>query len=55
VARAQASGLPRCLAVEEADSRKALLDSFHTRPAALRRLAQRLRSEVRAHGQGRGS
>jgi uncharacterized protein len=55
VARAQASGQPRCLAVEEADSRRALLDAFHTRPEGLRLLTERLRSEVRAHATGRGS
>jgi Fe-S-cluster containining protein len=55
VARAQASGQARCLAVEEADGRPALLEAFHTRPASLRRLGERLRAEVRDHGIGRGS
>lgn len=53
VARARASGEPRCLAVEEADGRRALLSAFHTGEAALRLLALRLRAEVRAHGLGR--
>jgi uncharacterized protein len=55
VARAQASGEPRCLAVEEAEGRPALLAAFHTQAASLRLLGERLRAEVRAHGLGRGS
>ncbi len=49
VASAQASGEARCLAVEEADGRGALLRAFGFTPESLQSLAQRLRSEVRAH------
>jgi uncharacterized protein len=51
---ARASGEPRCLAVEEASGRRALLGAFHTRPAALRQLQERLRGEVLAHGRRGG-
>lgn len=49
VALAQASGEPRCLAVEEAESAPALLRVFGKTPEALRALGERLRAEVRAH------
>jgi uncharacterized protein len=52
VERARHSGEPRCLAVEEADGRSALLRAFHTSTESLRGLAVRLRAEVRAHGSG---
>jgi uncharacterized protein len=50
MARALASGEPRCLAVEEADGRGALLRAFGLTPESLRDLARRLRAEVLAHG-----
>ena len=49
VALALASGEPRCLAVEEADGRGALLRAFGLTQEALQDLARRLRAEVRAH------
>jgi uncharacterized protein len=52
VERARDSGEPRCLAVEEADGRGALLRAFRLSSSALRLLAERLRAEVRAHGAG---
>jgi Fe-S-cluster containining protein len=52
VAQARASGEPRCLAVEEASGRSALLRAFHTSAGALRTLGERLRAEVRAHASG---
>ena len=48
--RARASGEPRCLAVEEADGRGALLRAFRLSAESLRLLSDRLRAEVRAHG-----
>jgi uncharacterized protein len=54
VERARASGEPRCLAVEEADGRGALLRAFRLSSNALRLLAERLRAEVRAHGAAEG-
>jgi Fe-S-cluster containining protein len=50
VGEARASGEPRCLAVEEAEGRSALLRAFQTSEEALRALGERLRAEVRAHG-----
>jgi Fe-S-cluster containining protein len=55
VARARSSGEPRCLAVEEADGWTALLRAFQTSAEALRLLAERLRAEVRAHGEADSS
>jgi Fe-S-cluster containining protein len=49
VAEARASGEPRCLAVEEAQGRGALLRAFGVDVQALTRLRERLRAEVRAH------
>lgn len=49
LALAQASGEPRCLAVEEADTAPALLRAFGATASALRTLGERLRSEVRGH------
>jgi uncharacterized protein len=53
VAEARASGEPRCLAVEEADGRGALVRAFGLSSESLRLLAERLRTEVRAHGAGK--
>jgi len=50
VALAVASGEPRCLAVEEADGRGALLRAFGLTAESLRDLERRLRADVRAHG-----
>ncbi len=50
VERALASGEPRCLAVEEADGRGALLRAFGQDAQSLEALRRRLRAEVRAHG-----
>lgn len=50
VGEARASGEPRCLAVEEAEGRSALVRAFRTSEEALRSLGERLRAEVRAHG-----
>ena len=50
VERARLSGEPRCLGVEEADGRSALMRAFHTSKASLLLLTARLRAEVRAHG-----
>jgi Fe-S-cluster containining protein len=50
VAAARASGEPRCLAVEEADGRGALLRAFRLSSESLRLLGERLKREVRAHG-----
>jgi len=50
VARAVASGAPRCLGVEEAASAPALLAAFGASGPSLRALGDRLRAEVRAHG-----
>jgi Fe-S-cluster containining protein len=50
VSAARASGEPRCLAVEEADGRGALLRAFGATAESVRLLAERLRAEVRAHG-----
>ena len=47
---ALASGEPRCLAVEEADGRGALLRAFGHDALSLEGLRTRLRAEVRAHG-----
>jgi uncharacterized protein len=55
VESARNSGEPRCLAVEEADGRSALLRAFHTSTESLRVLSIRLRAEVRAHGTEEGS
>jgi uncharacterized protein len=52
VPQARASGEPRCLAVEEADGRGALLRAFQHSAESLRSLQKRLRAEVRAHGAG---
>jgi hypothetical protein len=49
VGEARASGEPRCLAVEEAEGRRALLRAFRTSEEALHALRERLRAEVRAH------
>jgi uncharacterized protein len=49
VALAQASGEPRCLAVEEAVGFQELLRAFRTSANSLRTLVQRLHAEVRAH------
>ena len=49
VAEARASGEPRCLAVEEAHGRGALLRTFGIDVQTLTALAKRLREEVRAH------
>ncbi len=54
VALALASGQPRCLAVEEADGRGALLRMFGLTPESLRDLGRRLRAEVQAHGASDG-
>jgi uncharacterized protein len=53
VAEARTSGEPRCLAVEEADGRGALVRAFGLSTESLRLLAERLRAEVRAHGSGK--
>jgi uncharacterized protein len=50
VARAVASGAPRCLGVEEAASARALLAAFAADESSLRALGDRLRAEVSAHG-----
>ncbi len=55
MADALASGEPRCLAVEEAAGRGALLRAFTLTAASLQALGKRLRAEVRAHGAGKGS
>lgn len=55
VARARASGEARCLGVEEAGGRRALLSAFGATDASLRALAARLRAEVHAHAGGDGS
>ncbi len=55
VARARASGEPRCLAVEEADGRGALRRAFRLSAESLRLLVDRLRDEVRSHGAGDAS
>lgn len=52
---ARASGEPRCLAVEEAAGRSALVRAFRTSEEALRALGERLRAEVRAHGGADGT
>jgi Fe-S-cluster containining protein len=52
VKMARASHEPRCLAVEEASGRGALLRAFHASTESLRLLHQRLKAEVRAHGMG---
>lgn len=49
VAEARASGEPRCLAVEEAGGRGALLRAFGIDVQALTALGKRLHAEVRAH------
>jgi len=54
VARAAASGEPRCLAVEEADGRGALLRAFGHTAQSLSELGRRLRTEVLAHGVAEG-
>jgi Fe-S-cluster containining protein len=54
VALAQASGEPRCLAVEEAETASGLQRAFGKTAEAVRALGERLRAEVRAHaGAGR--
>ncbi|MGO9829819.1 MAG: YkgJ family cysteine cluster protein [Myxococcaceae bacterium] len=55
VALALASGEPRCLAVEEAAGRRALLRAFGLTAVSLQTLGHRLRAEVHAHGAGNGS
>jgi Fe-S-cluster containining protein len=55
VVSARNSGEPRCLAVEEANGRSALLRAFRTSGESLRLLCVRLRAEVHAHGMGEGS
>ena len=52
---ARASGEPRCLAAEEADGRGPLLRAFGLSDASLQSLTERLRAEVRAHGEGDAS
>jgi hypothetical protein len=49
VAEARSSGEPRCLAVEEARGRGALLRAFALDVQTLTRLAERLHHEVRSH------
>jgi len=52
VAEAQVAREARCLAVEEANGQRALLRAFGMTLASLQAFADRLRLEVRAHGEG---
>ncbi len=53
VAAARASGLPACLAVEEASSMDEVLEAFGTTRNEVEALGERLRAEVAAHGRTR--